>query len=69
VTIRQRVYDSLSPDVVAGTGPVLNDELLTKPLRKPLAHHARGDVDRSARGKADDQAYRLRRIGLRSCDD
>jgi hypothetical protein len=39
----------LCADIAAGTGPVLDDELLTEPLRQPLADQARRDVGRAGR--------------------
>ena len=55
-------------DIAAGARPVLDDEWLTEPLRQPLSDQARDDVGRAAGGKADDDAHRPRRIGLRPRD-
>src|SRR5262249_18662395 len=44
---------------------VLDDELVAETLREPLCHHARNDVGGAPGGKADDDAHRPRRIGLR----
>src|SRR3984893_18678773 len=54
-------------DIGAGTGPVLDQELLAKSLRQPLAHEARNDVRSPARRKADDNAHRPNRIVDRAC--
>jgi hypothetical protein len=40
--------------------------LLAQPLRQPLPHYPRNDVGRAAGGKADHDADRPRRVGLRS---
>ncbi len=65
VAIRQRPHDGLSCDIAAGTGPVVDDELLAEPLREPLSDDACDDVDRLAGGKSDDHAHRPRRVALR----
>ena len=64
VAVGRRAHDRLGGDIAAGTRPVLDDEWLAKPFRQPLADQARDDVA-AARGKADHQAHRPRRIGLR----
>lgn len=64
VAIGRRIDDGLGGDVGAATRPVLDDEGLAGPLRKPLTHETRDDVVASARGKPDNPAYRSRRIGL-----
>ena len=68
VAIGGRTHDRLGGDIAAGTRPVLDDEWLAEPLRQPLAHEAREDVGRAAGSKANDDAHRPRRIGLRPCD-
>ena len=55
-------------DVAVRPRPVLDNELLTEPLRLPLTYQARGDVSSSGWGIADDDAYRPRRIRLRQRD-
>ena len=65
VAVRRRAHDRLGGDVAAGARPVLDDEWLAEPLRQPLTDQAREDVVRAAGGKADDDAHRPRRIGLR----
>jgi hypothetical protein len=65
VAIRGRFGDRFGSDVAAGAGAVLNDELLAEAIGQPLTHQARLDVGSPAGGKADDDAHRPRRIGLR----
>src|SRR5262249_27528498 len=55
-------------DISGCPGTVFDDELLTEPLGQPLTEQARGDVGGAAGGKADNQAHRPRRIGLRPSD-
>src|SRR5262249_33844832 len=45
VAIWWRTHDGLSSDIAASARPVLNDELLTKPLGEPLTYYARDDVN------------------------
>ena len=68
VAVRRRAHDRLGGDIAAGARPVLDDEWLAEPLRQPLTDQAREDVGRAAGGKADDDAHRPRRIGLRPGD-
>ena len=68
VAVGRRTHDRLGANIVAGARPVLDDEWLAEPLRQPLSHQAREDVGRAAGGKADDDAHRPRRIGLRPSD-
>ena len=65
VAVRSRAHDRLGGDIAACARPVLDDELLAEPLRQPLTDQTREDVVRAAGGKADDDAHRPRRIGLR----
>jgi hypothetical protein len=65
ISVGWRVHDCLRGDVRSSARAVLDDELLTEPLRKPLTYQARGNVGRSGRSKADDKAHWPRRIGLR----
>src|SRR4051812_25974098 len=65
IAIRSRTHDCLGADVAASTGPILNDELLTEPLRQPLSDRARGDIGRTARRESDDDAHGPRWIALR----
>src|SRR5262249_47365889 len=55
----------LGADIAAGTGAVLDDEGLPKPIRQPLPDQAGVDVVGAAGRKADDDVYRPRRIALR----
>ena len=57
-------HDRLSANVAAGAGTVLDDELLAKPIRQPLAYEACQDVGSPACGKPDNNPHRSRRIGL-----
>ena len=68
VAVGRRAHDRLGGDIAAGARPVLDDELLAEPLRQPLTDQARDDVGRAAGGKADNDAHRPRRIGLRPSD-
>src|SRR5262249_60990615 len=54
--------------MAAGPRPVLDDELLTEPLRQPLSHQAPEDIALAARRDWHDQTHRPRRIGLRPSD-
>src|SRR5947208_2453719 len=68
IAIRGSAHDRLGADIAATAWPVLNDELLTEPLRQPLTHQARGDVERAAGRRANDYPHRPRRIALRPRD-
>ena len=68
VAVGGRAHDGFGGDIAGGARPVLDDEWLAEPLRQPLADQAREDVIRATGGKADDQAHRPRRIGLRPSD-
>jgi hypothetical protein len=54
VTIRRRTHHHLRRDIGACARPVLNDELLAKPFREPLANQTCDDIDPAAGGKADE---------------
>jgi hypothetical protein len=58
----------LRGNIGASTLVVLNDDLLTDPLGQLLANQASDDVGCPARRKADDDADRPCRIGLRARD-
>src|SRR5262245_13129219 len=68
VAIRRRAYDRLSADIAVRAGPVLDDELLTEPLREPLTHKTRGDVVTATGGVSNDPAHWPGRISLRPYD-
>src|SRR5262249_24263985 len=68
VAVGGRPYDRLRADIAAGAWPVSDNELLIEPLRQPFTDQAGDNVGWSARGKADDDAHRPRRIGLRPSD-
>jgi hypothetical protein len=59
------VCDRLGANIAASACPVLDHELLAEPLREPLCDQAEVEVVAVARWKADDYAYRPRRVGLR----
>ena len=65
ITVRRRLHDRFGAEIAAGARPVLDDELLTEPLRQPLPHQARKNIGRAAGGEADDDAHRVGRIGFR----
>ena len=67
VAVRRGLHHGLGPDIAAGARPVLDDDRLTEPLRQPLRHQTGQDVGPAAGGEADDDAHRLRRVGLRDC--
>src|SRR5258707_11182063 len=59
------LHDRLGGDGAGSARSVLDYELLAQPVRQPLSHQACRDVGGSASRKADDNADRPRRIGLR----
>src|SRR5215467_8401248 len=65
ISVGSRIDRRLQGNVGAGSWPVLDNELLTEPLRQPLSHEACENVGRAARRKAHDPAHRPRWIGLR----
>ena len=67
IAVRCRAHNNLSADIAISASPILDDELLAEPLRKPLPHQASCDVSRAARRVADDQMHRSHRIYLRPC--
>ena len=68
VAIGRRMHHRLGGDIGAGARAILDDELLAKALRQPLADQSRSNVGRCAGRKAADDAHRPRRIGLRERD-
>jgi hypothetical protein len=63
-----RTDDCLGRDIARSPRPVLDDEWLAEALRQPLPNQAREEIGRAAGGKADNDAHRPRRIGLRPCN-
>ena len=57
VAVRWRAHDRLGSDIVAAARPVLDDELLAKPLRQPAGKQARRDIGRAG-GRGNDDAHR-----------
>ena len=68
VAVRRGVDDRLGAEIAAGAGLVLDHDGLAERIAQPLRCDPRGDVDLAAGGEADDQADRMRRIGLRPGD-
>jgi len=60
----RRTRRELGADVVAATGPVLDEEGLPEPLGQPLCDEARDEVGAAAGGGRDQDADRTRRIRL-----
>ena len=56
--IGRRPDDHLSRYIGGSARPVLDDKLLTQPLRQPLSDQARDDVLPAAWWEADDDAHR-----------
>ena len=54
----------LRGDVAPRSWLVLHDELLAEPFGQRVRYKTRGYVGRATRSKADDDAHRMRRIGL-----
>jgi hypothetical protein len=67
VAIRRRDDDNFGADTAASARPVLNDEVLSEPLRQPLAREPREDVRRVTGRESNDEAHRSRRISIRPC--
>src|SRR5262252_1495924 len=68
IAVCGRMDGGLCGDIAGCARSVLDDERLVEPLRQPLTHEARGAVESATGWKADDQAHRPRRVGLRPCD-
>src|SRR5215475_14920967 len=58
IAIRSRSHDGLGGDVGARTRAVLDDKLLPKSLREPLADQACNNVHPATSGSAADDAHR-----------
>src|SRR6516164_5918906 len=65
VAVGRRTYNRLGADIAAATRPVVDNKLLAEALGQPLTDQARDDVTWAGGGKADNDANRPRRIGLR----
>src|SRR5262249_168293 len=65
VSVCGRAHDGLGSYVGTSTRSVLNDEWLAKSLRQPLPHRTCNGLGIAASGKADEDAHRPRRVGLR----
>src|SRR5262245_15084479 len=48
VAVCGRAHDGLGADIAAATRPVVDNKLLSEPLRQPLSDQAREDVDRKS---------------------
>src|ERR1051325_2414688 len=68
VAIRRRSHDCFGANIPPAARPVLDDKWLAEPLRQPITHQARENVGDAARSEWNNQAYRARRITLRTCD-
>ena len=68
MAVRGRLHDGLGGGVTTRARPVVDDELMAEPLRKPFAYQTGEDVGCAASAKANDQAHRPRRVDLRLCD-
>jgi hypothetical protein len=58
------VSDDFGPDVIAGAGTVLDDQLLAEPFAERVGDQSRQNVRRASRGVPDNPADRSRGIGL-----
>src|SRR5215471_1857062 len=65
VSVCGRAHDGLGADIAAAARSVLDNKLLTEPLRQPLTHQTRDDVGRTGWSERHDDAHRSQRIGLR----
>src|SRR5438105_985353 len=65
IAVGRRARALLGADVAAAAGAVVGDDLDAPCLGEALGGKAPDDVGRAARRKRDDEAQRLRRVGLR----
>ena len=65
VAVRRALGHRVDAHVAGGAGPVLDHERLAKLLGERLRDEPRKDIDRAAGRKADDDAHRAVRVGLR----
>src|SRR5712671_3835505 len=68
IAVWWRTHDRVSGQTAGSTPSIFDDEWLAEPFRQPLTHQTREDVKRAAGAKADDDAHRPARIGLRPRD-
>jgi hypothetical protein len=64
VTVGRGMRGFLGANIAAGADNILDKELLTEMLREPFRQQPGKDIARSAGTKSDDDAHRVRRIGL-----
>src|SRR5262249_57956076 len=62
------VSGRLGGDFAGRASLILDDKLLTEPLRQPLSYQACHDVSGTSGGKSDNDAHRPRRIAFRPSD-
>jgi len=67
VTVRCRPNNSFGCNVAGGSRPVLDHERGSELPGQPLGNQASVNVIRATGGKANDDAHRSHRIGLRPC--
>src|SRR5262245_47084006 len=58
VAVCGRAHGGLGADIAAATRSVVDNKLLSEPLRQPLSDQARRDVGRAGRGEWNDQTHR-----------
>ena len=68
IAVWRRFHDRFGCDIDAPTGSVLDDKLSAKPFREPVADKAGHNILRATWCRADNDAHRPHRIGLRSCN-
>src|SRR5499425_3381535 len=68
IAVCRRTHDRLYTDIATTAGTVLDEELLTEPLRQQLTNEARSNVVYATGCKWENDAHRPRRIGLRPSD-
>jgi hypothetical protein len=68
IAVWRRFHDRFGCDIDAPTGSVLDDKLSAKPFREPVTDKVGHDILRATWCRADNDAHRPHRIGLRSCN-
>ena len=68
VAVGDRPNDHLGSNIAGRTRPIVDNKLLGESLRQRLSDQARDNVGRGPTRKADDEAYRSRRITVRPYD-